>query len=150
MSFLRFLFPKKKNSLEEMDKLNDNYIAKNPNPKDEENALIRQASKCMTSKNFDAAIKAYQELTEKYPLNRGLYESQVGAAYYFLNDFESAINYYISALKNGADESMMDDNIWEATEAIYSQRKNKNVIEDYKNLFPKGSHSKKADKLLLG
>ena len=148
MGLFDFLFGKKKMTLETADKINDKFIAQNPVPADSENDLMRKAAKSMSSKNFTEAVDLYMELANKYPQNKGLYEGEVGAAYYFLGDYAKAIESYTSALNNGGDKSMMDDNIWEATEAIYGQTKDKKVVEEYVALFPSGNYKKKADKLL--
>ncbi len=119
--------------------------------------MMRNASKLMTSKKFRESLDLYKILSENYPNNKGLYESQIGAAYYFLGEYEKAIEYYISSLNNGGNKSMMDDNIWEAAEAFSkldlllangSIIKPKNLIEKYVELFPNGSHAKKAKEIL--
>jgi tetratricopeptide (TPR) repeat protein len=150
MGLFDFLFGKKKMTLETADKINDKYTAQNPVAVDSENELMRKAAKSMSSGNFTEAIDLYTELAGKYPQKKGLYEGQVGAAYYFLGDYAKAIESYTSALNNGGDKSMMDDNIWEATEAIYGQTKDKKAVEEYVALFPNGSYKKKAEKLLQG
>ncbi len=150
MGFFDKLLGKEKESvtLKEADKLNDEFIANNPIAKDTEDEMMRQASKFMTSGNFEESINLYKRMAEEYPDNRGLYESQVGAGYYFLGNYEEAINYYVSALKNGGDEDMADDNIWEATEVLYKQTGDKSHLEKYLELFPKGNYQKDASKLL--
>jgi tetratricopeptide (TPR) repeat protein len=156
MGLFNALFGNKK-SLKEADKLNDDHLAKNPVAKNDENEMMRNASKLMTSKKFQESLDLYKKLSENYPDNRGLYESQVGAAYYFLGEYEKAVEYYISAMNNGGNKSMMDDNIWEAAEAFSkldillengSIINPKNLIEKYLELFPNGSYAKKAKQVL--
>ncbi|WP_347069965.1 hypothetical protein [Flavobacterium sp. WV_118_3] len=156
MGLLKLLFGKKENTLNDLDKKNDEFIAKNPVAKDDENEMMRNASKLMTSGKFQESLALFKTLSEKYPNNKGLYESQVGAAYYFLGAYENAVDYYISSMKNGGDKSMMDDNIWEAAEA-YSKLDShtndgsvnpKKLIEKYLEIFPNGSYSKKAKSIL--
>jgi len=148
MGLFDFLFGKKKMTLETADKTNDKFIAKNPVPTNDENDLMRKAAKSMSSQNFAEAIELYTQLANRYPTNKGLYEGQIGAAYYFLGDYAKAIESYTSALHNGGDKNMMDDNIWEAAEAIYGQTKDKKAIEEYVIVFPNGNYKKKAEKLL--
>lgn len=149
MGLFDFLFGKKKKvTLEEADKMNDDYIAKNPVPKNNENAEMRHASKLLTSKNYQEALDLYAEMAEKYPKNRGLYLSQVGACHYFLGDFEKAIEVYVESRENGMEKSMIDDNIFEACEAIYNQTNEKSALEKYLALCPNGSYTKKINKLL--
>jgi tetratricopeptide (TPR) repeat protein len=93
-------------------------------------------------------MELYKKLSESYPAKKGLFDSQVGVACYFLGDYDKAIEYYVSALNNGGHKSMMDDNIWEATEALYGKTKDKSKVEYYLTLFPAGSHKKVADKIM--
>lgn len=148
MGLFDFLFGKKKMSLEEADKINDKFIAKNPTPVNDENALMRQAAKSMSSRNFGDAIDSYTKLAELYPAKKGLYESQIGAAFFFLGNYTKALEYYVSALKNGADKNMMDDNIWEASEELFNTNKDKKVLENYLEIFPDGRYKKQANTLL--
>lgn len=157
MGLFNALFGKKKNSLQDLDEKNDDFIAKNPIAEDDENEMMRNASKLMTSGKFSESLDLYKKLSENYPNNKGLYESQIGVAYHFLGDYENAVAYYISSLNNGGDKSMMDDNIWEAAEAFSKlefQEKDSSttnttkLIEKYWELFPNGRYAKKAKKHL--
>jgi tetratricopeptide (TPR) repeat protein len=157
MGFFDFIFGKKKLTLEEADKKNDAFFAKNPVAKNEENELMRNAAKLMSSKQFNECIAAYTHLAQSYPSNQGLYEGQIGAAYYFLDDYDKAVEYYELGLQHGANASMMDDNIWEAAEEFAKVDvlledgrviKPKHLVERYIALFPKGNHIKKAQKAL--
>ena len=153
MGLFDFLFGKKKATLEAMDKKNDAFLSKNPVAADEENEMMRTASKLMTSRKFDESLELYKRLVEQYPAKRGLYESQIGVAYFFMGKYETAFTHYVSAMNNGGDKSMMDDNIWEAAEA-YSKSEAASqgsstahplgLIKEYMELFPKGNHAKKA------
>jgi tetratricopeptide (TPR) repeat protein len=149
MGLLNFLFGKKSKPMtfEEADRINNRHIA-TTKAKDEEDNLMRQAAKAMSSKNFDNAIEQYTYLANLYDTKRGLYESQVGAAYYFKEEYGKALEWYIAALQHGADKSMMDDNIWEAVEALYDDTSNKDYLLSYQELFPNGQYHKKATALL--
>lgn len=149
MGLFDFLFGKKKTTLAEANKMNEAHFTANPAPKNDEDALMREASSAMTSGNFDKSIQLYQKLADTYSEKKGLYLSQVGAAYYFLKDYTKAIEYYLKAKENGADSAMIDDNIWEACETIYEMDKtDKTAIEKYVEYYPNGSYTKKAKKLL--
>lgn len=150
MGIFDFLFGKKKNTLEDLHQENQQYVAEHPTPKNDEDALMREASLALTSGNFQQAVEHYQQLANNFPQKKGLYLSQVGAAYYFLNDFNQAIDYYVQAKENGADDSMMDDNIWEACEAIYENSQDKAAIQKYLEHYPDGSYASAARKLLVG
>jgi tetratricopeptide (TPR) repeat protein len=148
MGLFSNLFGNKKTTLKEADKINDAFIEKATPAKNDENAKMRNASKLLTSGQFTESLDLYKKMAEEYPQNKGVYESQVGANYFFLEQYEKAIEYYVSAMNNDADKSMIDDNIWEATEILYKQTGDKTKIEYYINLFPNGNYIKKAKKLL--
>ena len=150
MGFFDFLFGKKKTTLADVDAENKAFVAANPMPASMEDGRMRKASGYMAGGEFAKAVELYRELADRYPENRGLYLGQVGAAYYFMSDFDSAISYYQQARKEGADESMMDDNMWEASEEIYNAGGDgaKAAIERYLALYPSGNYVKRANKLL--
>jgi tetratricopeptide (TPR) repeat protein len=158
MGFFDFLFGKKKKmTLEEADRVNEQYLAENPVPKDDENAMMRQATKLMSSKQFDESMALYQEMADKFPGNRGLYLSQVGVAHYFKGDLQEAFDTYVLAMEAGCDKDMSEDNIWEAAEEMSklfvlledgSVIQPKHLVEKYLELFPSGKYVKKAKKVL--
>jgi tetratricopeptide (TPR) repeat protein len=148
MGLLDFIFGKKKLTLEEADKINDAFTNKFPDAKDDRDALTRKATKSLTSGNFNGAIEIYTQLSKEYPENNNMYFGQKGAAYYFLGEYGKAIEFYEASLKNNGDESMMDDNIWEATEALFKQNQNRTYLLSYIEKFPNGNHKRKAEKLL--
>lgn len=149
MGFFDFIFGKKGSSslLEEMDRENERFISKNP-AVSEEDAMMRNAASLMTSGRFKESLDAYLLIAEKFPEKKGLYQSQVGANYYFLGEFEKAIEYYVEARGNGMDASMIDDNIWEALEALYGRTKDKKYLRRYLELCPNGAYTKKVNKLI--
>lgn len=114
---------------------------------DEQSSAVNAASGLMLDRKYVECIAAYEALAAKYPERRGDADSQIGAAQYFLGDFNKAIEFYVSARTNGADESMMDDNIWEACEALIKKGE-KGAAQRYLELCPQGSYVKKAQKSL--
>ncbi|AUP81105.1 tetratricopeptide repeat protein [Flavivirga eckloniae] len=149
MGLFDSLFGKKKMTLEQANEKNQKHISENPKPKDDEDSLLRQASSALTSGKFNDSIELYKKLAVSYPEKKGLYLSQIGVAYYFLKDYVKAIGFYSEAKDNGADSRMMDDNIWEACEAIYNSNNDKAAIEKYLEYYPNGSYVKKAKKILF-
>lgn len=115
---------------------------------DDQSKLFNAASGMMLGKNFDGAIEAFGKLAEKYPERAETCESQIGAAWYFKGDYDKAINHYVNALNKGADAGMMDDNVWEAAEALYNKNNDKAPIQKYLSIFPDGQYVKKANKLM--
>ena len=106
------------------------------------------AAKLMMNQSYQGCIQAYHALAEKYPDRKGDCQSQIGAAYYFLGDYDQAIENYLSARKNGIDPDMMDDNLWEACEALYKKTQDKTHISKYLEYCPAGNYAKKANKIL--
>lgn len=143
-------FRKKKSSitLDEGNAINQSYIENNPVPENDENALLRQGSSLLTSRDFQGSIQVFQQMVEKFPAKKGLYLSQIGANYYFMGEYQMAIDYYVKGLEAGGDRSMMDDNIWEATEEVYQAEPGPAPVQRYLDLFPNGNSKKKAEKLL--
>ena len=137
----------KKIDLNEADEINKEYLRENPEPANNEDALMRKAASLISGQKFAEGIELYKQMANDFPANKGTYLSQVGVGYFFLNDFNSAIDYYAQAYANGFDKSMSDDNIWEACEAIYKQNKDKEILSKYLQLFPGGKHTKDANKL---
>lgn len=135
-------------TLADADKANKKFEARNPVPKNEEDALMRQAAGAMSSRNFETAIHLYEKLAEQYPAKKGLYLSQVGAGYYFTGDMEKAIELYLLARDNGADSRMMDDNLWEACETLYKSTGDIAALNRYLEYCPEGQYVKKAQKIL--
>ncbi|MEM8534840.1 MAG: YbjN domain-containing protein [Chloroflexota bacterium] len=85
---------------------------------DDVDEQINRAARLMTSQQYEQSIQAYEQIAEKYPDKQNICESQIGVAYYFLGEYEKAIQFYKQALEHGADAAMMADNIAEAEEAL--------------------------------
>ena len=85
---------------------------------DDVNNKINLAARLMTSQQYELCIQAYEKIAQDHPAKQGTCESQIGVAYFFLGDYEKAIQFYKQALEHGADPEMMADNIAEAEEAL--------------------------------
>ena len=83
---------------------------------------INAAAKLLTHQLFQESIEAYSKIILLHPEKKGVCYSQIGACYFFLKEYDKAIEQYKLALKHGADESMMNDNIKEAEEAKKNSR----------------------------
>lgn len=72
-----------------------------------ENILYLKAEAYNLSKNYDAAISTYNELTEKYPKTYLLYNAKLGAGWAALNkqDYQLAIKYYDFIIQNVENEN---------------------------------------------
>ncbi len=87
---------------------------------DDVGAKINAAARLLTAREFERSIEAYQAIAREHPERRDDCESQIGAAHFFLGNYEEAIRHYEAALAAGADAEMMADNIQEAREALES------------------------------
>jgi hypothetical protein len=112
-----------------------------------ETAEVNAACGLMLDRKYDEVKPAWDAIAAKYPHRRGEADSQIGAAEFFKGDFHKAIEFYVSARSHGEDESTMDDNIWEACEALVKQGE-KSAAQRYLELCPDGSYVKQARKAL--
>ena len=79
------------------------------------------AVKLLTARRYRECIEAYRRVGADHPERWGDCLANMGAAYFFLGQYEKAIACYTQAIKHGVDEEMMRDNIEEAREALQSR-----------------------------
>jgi tetratricopeptide (TPR) repeat protein len=119
---------------------------------DRQDAAFKLAADEMRAENYRNAIYLYRKLAEHFPDLRQDCESQIGLAYYCMGKYNKAIESYIAARVHGADTEWMDTNIWEACRAMYQTSedlvKQKEPLNLYLTLCPKGSHRQEASELL--
>jgi tetratricopeptide (TPR) repeat protein len=84
-------------------------------------AKISAAARLMLEGAPREAITAYEQIAIAHPDRIGECQAGIGAAHYFLGNYETAIEFYQKALANGADPQMMQDNVDEAEEAMAKQ-----------------------------
>jgi TolA-binding protein len=149
MGFFTTLFKKSTTEadLEGAKKERDAFLGQPNLTTDDASKAINAAADLMLHKKFAEAIAAYTGVMDRYPDHRGTAESQIGAAHYFLGDFHQAMAFYAAAREHGESASMMDDNIWEAAEALVKNGE-KAAAQKYLDLCPTGSYVKKAKKAL--
>ncbi len=93
-------------SLEQAKELQEKIFA-TLSETDDVNTKVNAAARLMTSGQFEACIQAYEHIATAHPQELPTCESQIGAAYYFLGQYEKAIEYYQRALEHGADPEMI-------------------------------------------
>ncbi len=133
-------------SKEEAQKIQEDFI-KGLN-QDDESLAINSAAQLLMNGLYHESIEAHQKIMQKYSHTKSDCNNSIGAAYFFLGEFTKAIIHYKIALENGADEGMVEDNIWEAAEANYEKKGEQILVNEYINLYPNGNYKKKASKLL--
>jgi TolA-binding protein len=149
MGFLSSLFKKSTTEADLADakKEREAFLAQPNLTTDDASKAINAAADLMLHQKFAEAIAAYTDVMERFPDRRGTAESQIGAAHYFLGDFHQAMTFYAAARDHGENASMMDDNLWEAAEALVKKGE-KAAAQKYLDLCPTGSNVKKAKKAL--
>jgi hypothetical protein len=106
------------------------------------------ASGLMLDRKFPECIAEYERLAAKYPTRAAQCLSQIGAARFFLGEYDAAIFAYVKAREGGEDEEMMDDNLWEACEkAAEVTGRRQEYGRRYLDLSPNGRYRKQALKL---
>jgi hypothetical protein len=85
---------------------------------DDAGTAINAAARLLVGKKFREAIVAYTSIGKRYPVQRGVCEGQIGAAHFFLGEYENALAHYMAAKQLGEDAAMMDENINEALAAM--------------------------------
>lgn len=108
------------------------------------------ASRLFVSRDYEGACDAYAALLRRRPELRHYCELQMGAAYYHMGNFEKALQCFTAARVHGADENMIDDNIWQSCRDLHAQRvcPLKDPINTYLTLFPRGKYTHIARNLL--
>lgn len=79
------------------------------------------AVKLLTAKRYAECIEAYRRIGAEHADRWGDCLANMGAAYFFLGEYEKAITCYTQAMKHGVDPVMMQDNIDEARHAQMSR-----------------------------
>lgn len=97
------------------------------------------ACKLLMDAQYEPSIIAFETILQHVPSKRGTCENQIGAAYYFLENYTKAVEYYLKALEHGFDRSMLDFNIAEAAEAYYKETNHVLLAGLYMEHFPEGA-----------
>ena len=115
---------------------------------DDQSKQVNAAAKLMTNGAYQECIAAYTLIMEKYPNRKPDCEMNIGACYFFLADYDNAIEHYLISKNQGMDQTMIDDNVWEACEKAFAAKHDVSYINKYLQIFPEGTYQKKARKLL--
>lgn len=80
---------------------------------------IATADWLLLEDNYNGAIALYDRIAADHPDEIGVCLRCVGAAHYFLGNYETAIEFYQKALASGEDADMIAADISEAHDAIF-------------------------------
>lgn len=83
---------------------------------------LAAATAMLTGRRYAECIESLRRIGADHPDRWADCLAGMGAAYFFLGEFDKAIACYSQAIKHGADEEMMRDNIAEAREAKGERR----------------------------
>lgn len=158
MGLFDSFFGKKKNdlvthtnhlSMDEMSRIQDS-LADKMNPADYNNTF-NQACRLVPKGKYAEAMVMFENVkanTEDMD-QKGTCDNQIGVCYFFLEEYEKAIESYASSFQNGFDKDMADDNIWEACEKLMKKENDKvKWARHYISILPQGNYLSKAQKLL--
>lgn len=136
-------------SMDEMSRIQDSLEDKMA-PADYNNTF-NQACRLVPKGKYAEALAMFEEVRNNTndPDQKGTCDNQIGVCYFFMNDFEKAIDSYASSFQNGFDKSMADDNIWEACENLMKRDNDKaKWAKHYLSILPQGSYAGKAQKMI--
>lgn len=83
----------------------------------DQDTLVNLGGKLLMSQKYIEAIEVFTELGERFEGRRGDAANNIGAAYFFLRQYDEAIVWYQRSLAYGFDAGMVRDNILEAEQA---------------------------------
>lgn len=116
------------------------------------NNTFNQACRLVPKGKYAEALAMFQEVRSKTndQDQKGTCDNQIGVCYFFMNDFEKAIEAYASSFQHGFDRAMADDNIWEACEKLMERDHDRvKWARHYLAILPDGNYKSKAQKFLI-
>lgn len=114
-------------------------------------SAFNQACRLIPKQQYAEAITQFESIRENSTdgYERGSCESQIGVCYFFLGDFEKALDFYTQSFHSGFDKRVNDYNIWEVCEELMKRDRDKaKWSRCYLELIPDGQYASKASKNL--
>lgn len=106
--------------------------------------MINLASRLSNQGEYQNSNDLLEKIIGQYPNEKASSLNLIGANWFFLANYEKAIEYYVQALEAGENEEMIDFNVWEACRELH---KGADTAEEalqwenyYKRLFPQGKN----------
>lgn len=136
-------------SMEEMERVQNELRDKMDS--NDYNNTFNQACRLVPKGKYTEALTMFEQVKENTSdiEKKGTCDNQIGVCYFFLGDYEKAISFYVSSLKNAFDKDMADDNIWEACEKLMQKDSDtQKWALHYLSFLPNGNYAKKAKQFL--
>ena len=108
-----------------------------------ENALIKQGNEAYEKKEYDKAIKNYQQVTEKTPVNSTA-QYNLGNALYRDKKTDEAVRAYENALTNTDSKEDKSKSYYNKGVVLQNNKKIPECIEAYKNALKLNPHDEDA------
>ncbi len=105
-------------SMEQAFSLQDSFKSALDNENASAYEMINLAGKLLTSQKFEEAIELYEKIILRFPNETPQCLNAIGACQYYLENYETAIDYYIKALEAGELRSRVEYNVWESCQSI--------------------------------
>ena len=106
--------------------------------------MMNTAARLSNQGQYEASNELLAKIIEQYPAEQASSLNLIGANWFFLEDYEKAIDYYVKALEAGESKEMIDFNVWEACRELYKGAETPEEALRWKNyyqrLFPEGKH----------
>jgi tetratricopeptide (TPR) repeat protein len=137
-------------TMEEIEKIQ--LALKDKMDADTYNSVFNQACRLIPKKQYAEAIALFETIHENTSdtSEKGSCESQIGVCYFFLGNFEKALEFYTKSFHSGFDKRVNDYNIWEVCEELMKIDDNKAKWSHYYlELIPNGQYAAKAKKNII-
>lgn len=136
-------------SMDEMARIQDSL--ENKMAPADYNTAFNQACRLVPKGKYADALAMFENVKAgtSNKEQKATCDNQIGVCYFFLEEYEKAIESYTSSFHNGFDKAMADDNIWEACEKLMKKENDQaKWAKHYIDILPQGTYLKKAQKLL--
>lgn len=104
--------------------------------------MINTASRLSNQGQYQESNTVLEKIINDYPEEQGSSLNLLGANWFFLANYEKAIDFYLQARAAGENEEMIDFNVWEACRELYKVAATPEEALKWKNyyeqLFPMG------------
>jgi len=132
-------------NFEQASELQDEFINSLAEEGTTADQLVNLAGRLLTNQKFTEAIKTYEAIMIRFPSETPQCLNAMGACYFYLDEFETAINYYLKAYESGEMRDTIEYNVWESCDALIKQSGEKNEKMKwkffYEEHFPNTSRS---------